>query len=366
MAVASTPLALREPQPATAGTRSPSFDALRIISALGVVLIHVSAPLLTTYASRGPRSWWIGNLYDSAVRWCVPVFVMLSGAFLLGRSEPLGRFWKKRGRKVLVPFVAWSLFYAWWAAAKRDGEPDWLRFLMQPTYYHLWFFYMILGLYVLAPAIDALLRAADAHLLAYLVGVWFVWASVLPTLEAQLDFDTRLGPERYNVPLQFAGYFILGWLLSRPLLTNERERLLAVVALAVGFIATVLGTHHATVVAGDGRFDGVYYEYHSANVMLMSLGIFVLMRGLPSSLALWRGRAARRLLASAGNAVLGVYLVHPVVLDLVRKGRLGIALEVTSFHPALAVPLLALVVFSITLAAVLVLRRIPLVRELVP
>lgn len=348
-----------------APARSPAFDLLRLAAGFGVVLIHAAAPLLTRYEEHGAGAWWIGNLYDAAARWCVPVFVMLSGALVLGRNESLGRFWSKRGRKVLVPFVAWSLVYAWWSGLRRGDEPDWLRFLREPAYYHLWFFYMILGLYLVTPVLDAALRAASGRVVVYALGIWFLWASVAPMLEAQLGVDSRLAPSRDNSSLQFAGYFVLGSLLQR-LPPPRRERLWAAAALLVGFGATALGTYHATIVMGGGRFDGRYYEFYSANVMLMALAVFIFGRRLSPKTRLWQSTALRRALAGVAKAVLGVYLVHALVLDLVSAGRLGFEIDRTSFHPAVGVPLLATLVFVLSLAVVLVLRRVPLLRELVP
>ncbi|EMH1199379.1 acyltransferase family protein [Serratia marcescens] len=67
----------------------------RIIAILAVVLLHVSSRVIT-WSELGSNDWWYANLYDSLVRWCVPVFVMISGALLLApeKAEPLGVFYK--------------------------------------------------------------------------------------------------------------------------------------------------------------------------------------------------------------------------------------------------------------------------------
>ena len=52
-------------------------------------------------------SWWSANLWDSFAHWCVPVFVMLSGALLLGRREPAPHFWRKRAARLVWPLVGW-------------------------------------------------------------------------------------------------------------------------------------------------------------------------------------------------------------------------------------------------------------------
>ncbi|WP_175637699.1 acyltransferase family protein, partial [Dickeya dadantii] len=68
----------------------------RIVSTFAVIVLHVSA-YTVALADLGTFSWWVGNLYDSLVRWCVPVFIMISGALLLSpeKVESLSIFYKK-------------------------------------------------------------------------------------------------------------------------------------------------------------------------------------------------------------------------------------------------------------------------------
>ena len=90
------------------------------------------------------RAWLAANR-DSAARWCVPVFVMISGALLL---TPNGR----RRAPLLKPprgadlRAAWTLFYLLWRTALDwidDGRLDlsfWPRKLAHgEPYYHLWY-----------------------------------------------------------------------------------------------------------------------------------------------------------------------------------------------------------------------------------
>jgi surface polysaccharide O-acyltransferase-like enzyme len=344
--------------------RVASFDLMRVIAGFAVVLLHCAAPLLVHH-HLAEGGWWAGNLYDSSVRWCVPLFVMLSGALLLGKDESVGRFFQKRLRKVMLPLVFWSFFYLAWNAANGKAV-EWRRLLESPAYFHLWFFYMLIGLYVLTPILRAFLRTASRRIVYYALFVWVLWASILPTLEVLLDFDATFIPAGSNSPLHFLGYYVLGFVLRDQPFASWRERGLSALAFLVGFVATVLGTYQETVLSGGGELGEAYYEYWSGNVALMALGVFVLCRGAASWLGAPERRVSRRYLLGAAEAVLGVYLAHVVVLELVRDGRLGFTLRATTVHPAFGVPLLTAVVFGLSLGLVLLMRRMPLVRHVVP
>ena len=70
----------------------------RIVAIFSVVCLHIAAYAVLN-AELGTANWWSGNFYDAATRWCVPVFVMVSGALLL---EPR----PQEGRKLFIMISA--------------------------------------------------------------------------------------------------------------------------------------------------------------------------------------------------------------------------------------------------------------------
>lgn len=342
-------------------------DLSRVVAMFAVVVLHAAAPLLVQFHEQGAAAWWIGNVYDSAARWCVPLFVMVSGALLLGRTQPPRRFLRSRATKVLVPFAAWTAVYFFWAIwfRGRAWEPaDLLRTAIErPVYYHLWFFYVLIGLYLLAPVLDVYLRAARPRELRYLLALWFAWASLLPLLEGLFGLEVYLSPGPATSPLMLLGYFVLGHLL-RDVRPSSRQRVWLAAAFTAGLAVTAGGTYYVTVLRGGGEFDGSFYEYYSANVVVMSVALFLLLkssRALHASSPRLRGA-----LRSLSVLVLGIYLVHAMLIDVLKSGRLGFELDASAVHPAAGVPLFALVVFAASALLVALLRRIPIVARIVP
>jgi peptidoglycan/LPS O-acetylase OafA/YrhL len=89
-------------------------DQVRAIATVSVILLHVAAPLLYQYRKIEISDWWIANSIDSAMRFCVPVFMMLTGALLLSKNEPTTLFYKKRFSRLVYPFVLWTTLYLWY------------------------------------------------------------------------------------------------------------------------------------------------------------------------------------------------------------------------------------------------------------
>src|SRR5262249_47848051 len=147
------------------------IDQARSAAALAVVVLHVAAGVVGGVSDSTSFAWWVGNIVDSAVRWCVPVFVMITGTLLLDLEKPMGSFsafYVRRAARLGGPLVFWSALYLIYNAAR-----DYLKFghvdldtlagmlLAGQPHYHLWYLYMLLGLYLSAPFVRVLLQHLD-------------------------------------------------------------------------------------------------------------------------------------------------------------------------------------------------------------
>ena len=94
------------------GNRVIYADILRVIATLAVMIIHVSA---TNYRDLSPHSyeWNMISMYDSLVRWCVPMFVMLSGMFFLNPKKPLSikKLYTKYIYRIALALLVWGSIY---------------------------------------------------------------------------------------------------------------------------------------------------------------------------------------------------------------------------------------------------------------
>ena len=99
--------------------RHASLELLRTAAALAVVGVHAAAMVLVALPDGQGSAWWAANLWDSFCHWCVPVFVMISGAVLLSgpADQPAGEFYRRRALRLWQPALFWTLLYLALAAA---------------------------------------------------------------------------------------------------------------------------------------------------------------------------------------------------------------------------------------------------------
>jgi surface polysaccharide O-acyltransferase-like enzyme len=341
-------------------------DAIRAYAIVSVVFLHVVSPMVADPASVPRWWWWTANLYDAFLRPCVPLFVIVSGLFLLDprKTESLGLFFKKRVMKVLIPFVFWGVVYLLVKASIQGMHPSGLSLLKElisgPVYTHFWFLYMILGLYLAAPILRIYTAHAPIAIQYYFLALWIMAASILPLMEKIIGVSVGIP---LVVATQYVGYFVLGPLL--------RDRVLGPRALAPAvalFAGCGLFTAAATgaIVARFGNFHGLFYDFLSPNIIVMSVCAFLILRSLPWERVTMRHPLASEWIPRLSTLSFGIYIVHYLLVELLRYGKLGIALPGSTWPPLMTAPVTAIIAFAMSLAVVSVIRLFPLGRYIIP
>ncbi len=339
-------------------------DLIRVVAIYLVVMIHVSGQITNEWSQIPDGQWMIGNLYGSIARISVPLFFMISGALLLPRSESLKDFYTKRMVKIVIPFLAWSLIYLAWLCGNNSSvcKPDfvWNLLLVQGTYYHLWFLYVLISVYLILPILRLLIRPeTDPRLLWYLIGLWLVFQPILTMAGTWWNFHINI-----SAPLAtgFVCYFILGYLLGEMRLSPARITIAAFLW-AAGAAATVAGTFYSSL--GATQYNGFFYDFLSLNVILASAAAFVLLRWLAQA-RFFDSPRVHAITRSLAAATFGIYLIHILVIEIL-KDRIPV-LHISSFigNPVWSIPLTTTLVFLLSYLLIIGLQKIPVVRRIVP
>ncbi len=340
------------------------IDCIRGIATFMVVFLHSAAPLLYKYKDLPLDYWMAGNIYDSLVRVCVPLFFMISGALLLCKDEPILLFFSKRLKRILIPSMFWSLFFVFWKAFYGKNlliTPfSFYSLLWRPSYYHLWFIYVLLGIYLYMPIIRKVIKIYDDSILIYYVFVWFLVASVL-------FFSDKFGD--MSIPIYFRpfsgylGYLVLGYLLSKRDY-QKRHGICAFLIFIIFTFLTAYGTYLLTV-NNEGIFVGYLYGYLTPNVILASISSFILIKYLVHVTRLAHKAFLVVLIKSISDCSFGIYFLHTVFLRLLQAGDLGFTLSAFISHPMYSVPLTAIITFVLSYFLVLLLCQVPTVRRVV-
>ncbi len=329
---------------------------LRVISLFAVIVLHTASLLLMDYKKALLNDWLVADFYNALVRFAVPVFVMISGALMLHREYELGDFLKRRLSRVIWPFLIWSFIYigySWYIEDIAFTEDAWanirviLHQLKYGAYYHLWYVYMLIGLYLFIPIISKFVRNATEKELRYFLLVWFV--VMLFSQPYLLRFQPMIDVHYFT---GYLGYLVLGHYLALIELPQKGIKTPLILYFFVCLAGIVIGTYLLT--ANGEALSTTMYEPLGPFIVLFSAGVFLLARvvvfKIPASLIKIRNLA--------GNLSLGIYLCHALILVLIDD-QLGISYRFC--NPIISIPATALVCFIISFAIIYLISKIPFI-----
>lgn len=320
------------------------MDWLRVIAIFFVFVVHSCEPFFFggegTLIRCQSDAVWIAVL-NTLVRSCVPLFVVASSYLLFPVQTSTFTFFKRRASRLLIPFALWTLIYAFLNGSFVEN----LSTLWQNFNYsagHLWFVYMIVGVYLLMPLLSPWAERVSQRELLFYISLCFV-SALLPFLrcclgEAAIVFGPGGLPNIAKYPLWgeaswntygtfyylsgYMGYLLLGCYLRRfvKALSWTQTLKVALPCGALGFVMSAGGflwSIHASAKTGfpvEGNIGlGATWEgfllYDSIGVVLMTLAWLLCIRQIKSE-----GFVYQKLLLPCSRVSYGMYLGHMVLL----------------------------------------------------
>ena len=348
------------PEHSPAPRRVIYFDLLRVVAIFAVVAVHLSA-MHWADVDVNSRAWFAFNLYCTAGKWSVPIFVMISGALFLGREVSISAILKKNVARIATVFLFWSGCYALVDLAFRHAPLSVVLSQFITGHYHLWFLYMIVGLYLLIPLLRPIVQ--NETLMRYFLLLAFVFTFLLPQLalftsfvshEASTIIRTVIMYSYCFFPLGFTVYFVGGYYLSRRNFSRREEIVLYCVGIAALLFSIIAP---AALSRAQGVANPTFYNYNDLNVLCTSVPIFVFAKqhlNFPRM-----SEKAYALVRKLSKYSFGVYLVHPMVIELLQH----FGIDTFSCNAFFSVPLLAVFVFAVSTLISALLNVIPFIKD---
>lgn len=347
--------------PQTAPTERLVYaDLMRILAVFLVIVTHVSGCGWQELAVGG-GDWIVSLFYNAASRICVPLFVMLSGMFFLDPDKPVSihAVYHKYLPRIIFCFLFWSALYAlvftW--LDHRALNADFIRSALKTFllgHYHLWFLYMIAGLYVLTPILR--LISCKIQDTVYYILLWFIFCSLLPTFLKLFPSETItsvIAETGLSMLTGYSGYFLAGSLL-RQVQMDKKFRLLLYVLGILGLAATISGTLWLSV--KQARLNTALTSYFSPSIVLSSAAAAVFLKQLWQNISL---DGSKSWIQPMSACVFGVYLIHDFWLSALLGNRGFFFLP-----QVLRIPAASLMIFCASLVCVWLLRRLPFFKRL--
>lgn len=151
--------------------RNYSFDLMKVFSVFLIILTHVSAPFVI-YFQPNSNEFIAGNILDALSRVGVPLFVMITGALWLdeNRSFFIKDFFKKYVLKFACLLIVWSVIYAFfYMSLEKVSFWEYVLTFKGTDNPHLWYLYMLLGVYLTTPVLRLFVKKENAPYILYMI-----------------------------------------------------------------------------------------------------------------------------------------------------------------------------------------------------
>lgn len=301
------------------------FDILNVAACIAVVIAHHHGH---AHAFDNSRGWIFSIATECFVFWSVPIFLMVSGATLMGfhNKYSLKTYFSKRVIRTVIPWILWSGILLVWKVKTGQMTLEGSGFAY---YYDLiinnkvesiyWYFRTMFLCYLAIPILTWLTPHRKA--LWYGVAVIFILSVLQPLVGANLPISDSAITQLRNSLIVF---IMLGYLLSTASLTRGQR--IALYLAAVGAIICRFSITYVLSVA-NGASSVVARSAKMCNSIVVASAIFVFCKErdweeiLPDRV--------QKLIHALASCSFGVYLMHKVVIyyelqifDLTNKSLL--------------------------------------------
>jgi surface polysaccharide O-acyltransferase-like enzyme len=342
--------------------RKVYLDILNILACIAVIAIHCNG-IVYQYDSNNSMPWKTSLIVETVCFWAVPVFLMITGANLMNYREKYDTktFFKKRMSKVVIPFAFWIVVMIIWKMF--IGELEISKFSLknilniiftnqeESTYY---FLFLIMGIYLTLPLLSYFSKEEYRNILWYTVLVMFITKSVLPVvlkifgISYNNDLSIQLGI--------YIIFVILGYLLS----TQDIKLKYRIVIYILGILSVIFRyglTYYWTI--RDGVVNKTLFAYEQFHSVLLACAVFIFVKNIKFSKKFEEGRIPN-ILMKVSSCTFGIYLIHQIVM-LYEMKILNISQFAWQWRTFGAIS-----TYLICLAIIYVMKKIPLVKKIVP
>lgn len=353
------------------------LDVIRCVAMIMVIGVHCIDPFYISPTMRAiPEYTHWAAIYGSLLRPSVPLFVMMTGLLLLPvKKQPLGKFYKKRIYRVLFPFLIWSVLYSMFpwvtgvlglpkeiigdffcytqgqeSQSLIDSLKDvaMIPFNFSHKENHMWYIYLLIGLYLYMPFFSAWIENADRKTKRAFLLIWII-SLFIPYLKeyvANCLFERSgyvFGTDTWNefglfyYFAGFNGYLLLGHYVKKG---NDwslmKTFILCILMFAVGYYITYTGfsTTASNPNATETEME-LFFTFCSPNVLLMTLATFLLLQKVVIT-----NSTVIKVLANMTQCGFGIYMVHYFVV-----GPFFLLIGPSSLPIPLQVPLMVICIF---------------------
>lgn len=314
----------------------------RILAAIFIITLHT----VETYGMVSDELYWLEANIIVAIAECgVPIFFMITGATLIDYKDRYStkEFFKRRMHSVILPLGIWYLIANIYGIIMQT----------EAMKFPYWFFFVLVGMYLCIPLFASVQKESRERVCLYIVAISFVINYLIPfiadvfhlTIKARFPFDIGAG---------YLIYVLIGYLIHKKEISMW-WRMTSYSFAVLGFGMKVIGTYILSLESGE--LDGTFGHYANVPCFLIAVGMFIFLKQIGSKI---NKKKQIKCLDFFSGCTMASYVLHQYVSCYIIGPYLK---DIYSLVYNLGAPILN---FMICVGITCLLRKIPLIKKLVP
>ena len=271
-------------------------------------------------------------------------------------------------KKMIVFFIFWSTIYCIiyniiGQIFIKHESIDMIKIIVSliEGHYHLWFIYLIIGLYLIVPLLRLWVNDDNKKYVEYFLLLSIIFTYIIPQI---IDIGSNYSSlfehlndvlEKY-LQLEYVGglttYFILGWYIHNYDIKNKK---LIYVFGFIDLLISIIGTY-VILSTNTGKTLQMYGNL-SVNVLLQSITVFIIIKDKFKNIQ----NKSNKLINSISKYSLGIYATHTLIIatmyEILEKINIDLAI--------INIPIVFIASFLLSYLCSFILSKIPVLKKIV-
>jgi len=330
------------------------LNILKILACFNVIINHVSIIK-------------IGNTNNEILFHCiqfalskvaVPIFIMITAALLINKKIDF-KYITEKIFKIIIILISLSFLVYFGKYIFGTGSFNVFdftqKFFTSSIISPYWYLYMLVGLYLMIPILNKMLKKLNIKDLRYIVLLSLIVPSAIVTIEKITNFYLD-----YSFTISFftiiISYYISGIYLTKEKLTKKNKNI-ALLAFIIPILLLIIYMFLTGII--NNEISYVLDDYKAITTSLPSLSLFYLIRYYFENKKL--SSKIKKAINTISRLTFGVYLFHPIFIFKIYK--LEFIQLIYSINNVLGIIIFEIILFTVCLIMTYVLKKIPIIKK---
>ena len=322
------------------------IDLLRLIGIIGVMLMHIVGNTKYTFGNLSNTSFITYTYISLLSEYAVPLFVMISGMMFLKKDKiSFKDMFFKYCLKIILAIIIFGTvmiileeLFTYKTLDYTIFKTIFIKLLTGELWAHMWYLYLILGLYLITPALIYITKNIEQNEYRNFLIILFILTIFLTTVNRYFNIYIMFN----HISISgYIFYYLYGYYLYKYEI-NNKYKLLNYLLLIVSIIYIILFI--------DKKSEYLF-EYTSFIPFIIASTIIVTIKDIKIT-------KFTKIINSIGIHSFGIYIIHQFFINIIYK---FIKFKYIIYHPYIGLILYLIIILSLSYITTYILKKIKII-----